>query len=169
MHAADWNRIDILCVIRDAQGRPVTNMTKDRVQLLAAGEPRRILEFSRATDQPQIETIALGPTLYQDAYQAIMRKFSDSTRRKILVIKAPQMAVTLTTERRWELVFMAQRRGVVIYVDRGAADLAGSALAALAEETGGRVVASERDIQADLAAQYHIVAEPPPHDPGTGA
>jgi hypothetical protein len=169
LHAAGWNRIDILCVIRDAQGRPVTNVTKDRVQLLAAGEPRRILEFSRATDQPQIETITLGPNVYQDAYQAIMRKFSDPTRRKILVIEeklSPGSLTPLPLVWRWELIFLAERRGVIIYVLSHSDRL--QPLADLAEETGGSVVLSERALQAELAAQYRIVAEPP-HDPGTGA
>jgi hypothetical protein len=162
-----WNRIDILCVIRDAQGRPVTNLTRNRLQVLGAGEPRVIFEFSRPRDQPQIETVANGPNLYPDAYLAINRKFTDSNRRKILVIEDRAAAAdTLTVVRRWELIFMAERLGVVIYVVRGRAC---TALAALAEETGGRVVQSERDVQADLAAQYRIVAQAPPHDRIAGA
>jgi hypothetical protein len=58
---------------------------------------------------------------------------------------------------------------VVIYVERAVASGAAASLAALAEETGGRVVASEREIQADLAAEYRIVAAPPRHDKNAGA
>lgn len=163
-----WDRIDILCVVRDAQGHPVTNLTKDRLQVLDAGESRPILEFSRPTDRPQIETVTNGPNLYQDAYLAIMRTFRDSSQRRILVIEdtSPlRSSSPVTPARRWELIFFAERRGVVVYVvgDRG--DLR---LAAMAEETGGRVVASERDIQADLAAEYHLVAQPSPHAPDAG-
>jgi hypothetical protein len=171
---ADWDRIDFLCVIRDAQGRPVTNVTKDRLQVRSAGEPRAILEFSRPADQPQIETITNGPNVYQDAYFDIMRKFTDSERRKILVIEDRPLAAgvlppTLTVVRRWELIFLAERRGVVIYIERGGANPAGSPLAPLAEETGGRVVTSEREIQADVGAQYRIIAAPPLHDRNAGA
>ena len=163
--AQAWDRIDFFCVIRDAQGRSVTNLTKDRVQILSAGEPRAILEFSHPTDQPWIETIASGPNIYADTYRAIARTFAGSDRRKILVIEA-QRASALTEVRRWELIFLAERRGVIIYVVSGAT---GSTLAPLAEETGGRVVASASEIQADLAAQYHIVAQAPPHAPKAGA
>ena len=162
----DWDRIDILCVVRDAQGHPVTNLTKDRLQVLDAGESRPILELSRPTDRPQIETVTNGPNLYQDAYLAIMRTFRDSSQRRILVIedKPPLRASRLTPARRWELILFAERRGVVVYVLGGD----GGPLTEMALETGGRVVASERAIQADLAAEYHIVAQPSQHAPNAG-
>ena len=167
----DWNRIDILCLVRDAQGRPVTNVTKDHWQILDAGESRAILEFSRPTDRPQIETVSNSPNLYQDAYQAIWRKLGDSTKRKILVIddRTPLGTATpLTVERHWELIFLSERRSVVIYVLGNRAHLAGTPLADMAEQTGGRVAASELEIQADLDAQYHIVAQPAEHGPKVG-
>jgi hypothetical protein len=171
-----WDRINILCLVRDSQGRPLTNLTKDRFEIVDAGVSRAILEFSRPNDHPQIETIANGPNLYHDGYRAIWRTFGPTTNRKILVIDdRPPLGTAigttpsgLTSERRWELIFLAERRGVVIYLLANSS-LAGTPLAAMAEETGGRVAASEHDIQADLAAQYHIVAEPPPHGPTAGA
>jgi hypothetical protein len=163
----DWDRIDILCVVRDAQGHPVTNLTKDRLEILDAGEARPILKFSRPTDRPQIERVANGPNLYQDAYLAIMRTFRESSQRRILVIEDQpphRSPSTVTAARRWELIFLAERRGVVVYVLGGD----GGTLTDMALETGGRAVASERDIQGDLAVEYHIVGQPSPHATGTG-
>ena len=166
---SNWNRIDILCIVRDAQGRPVTNLSKDRFQILDAGESRAILEFSRPTDRPQIETVSDGPNIYQDVYLAIMRKFSNSGQRKILVIEdKPTLRNPnpLPLVRRWELILLAERRGVIVYVLASGKD---APSADIAEQTGGRVVASERDIHADLAAEYRIVAQPPPHHAIAGA
>jgi hypothetical protein len=177
LHAqpGNWNRIDVLCVVRDAHSRPIANLTKDRFQVLDGGETRSILEFSRAVDQPQIETVVNGSSLYADAYFAIWRKLAASQRRKILVLDDRRPVgsgtgvppVSLTPERQWELILMAERRHVVIYV-LGDTRITGTPLGNIAAQTGGRVVTSERELRADLDAQYHIVAQPSAHGADTG-
>ncbi|GEM_PF-5093600 len=160
-----WDRIDIYCVVRDAQGRAVTNLAKDRFQVFEAGTPRPIRQMARADAPPIVVHITSSENLYSDAYEILWRTFDRRPVRKILVVSALAGAppAALTTVRRWELDFFAESRGSMIYVVGDPGRLAHTELVALAEETGGRVVASERDVQDDLAAQYHIVADPSPH------
>ena len=155
--AGAWNRIDFLCIVRDAQGRPVSNLSQNSFHVLDNGAERPIVEFShpstQASNKPSIETID-GLT-YLGAYRAIFRDLPGKDGRRILLITGTDRE-TMVDARRWELAFLALREHVVIY----GAGPASKTVTALAEETGGRVVASQRDFDSDLAAQYHIVATP---------
>lgn len=147
-----WDQIDILCVVRDAQGRALTNLTQDRFQVFDAGEARPITAFARATGKAHIITID-NP---EGAYLAIMRQFNDADDRKVLIISG-ENKTPFTTQHNWELILLALRTHVTIYGAGG-----------LATATGGRPTASLREIQADLDAEYRIVATPLPHGVDAG-
>src|SRR5436853_4245883 len=79
-----WEQIRILCVVRDAQGRPVKNLTQDRFEILEAGESRPIRQFAPHPDKPEILTIDNLDSLYL----AVDRQFSRTAKRKVVVITA---------------------------------------------------------------------------------
>ena len=158
-----WDRIDVHCVVRDAAGRPASNLRAEQLQVFDAGELRPVISVIRETEPPDIVRIDNPASLYPDALLAITRRFQESSTRKILVISGLHSGA-MAAERRWELVLLALRLHVVVY-GIGPAD---NTVVALAEETGGRIAPNWNAIQADLDAQYHIVATPLPHAPGTG-
>lgn len=159
---SSWDRIDILCVVRDAAGRRVTNLRPGQLHAFDAAEPRPILAIARDTSPPDIVRVDRPESLYQEVYLAIMRRFSEDSRRRILVI-AGGRSDAVTEVLRWELALLALRQHVVIY---GTGE-SSATVAWLAEETGGRI-ASWPDIQSDLDAQYRLVISPHPLGTGVG-
>ena len=160
---ASWNQIDVLCVVRDAAGRPATNLRAGQLQVFDAGEPRPILSLTRDKTKPEVIRLENPGSLSDDVYLAVMRRFSESSARKILVISGSHPD-RVTDVRRWELAFLALRLHVVIY-GMGESD---ATVTNLATETGGRVAPSWTGIQADLDAQYRLVASPTPLQADTG-
>jgi hypothetical protein len=158
-----WNQIDVLCVVRDAAGRPAANLRADQFQVFDAGEQRPVLSLARDNTKPEVIRLENPASLYDDVYLAVMRRFDTNSARKILVISG-RHPDQVTDVRRWELAFLALRQHVVIF-GLGPSD---STVTSLAAETGGRVAPSWAAIQADLDAQYRIVASPTQLPPNTG-
>src|ERR1017187_6266863 len=81
-----WNQIDVLCVVRDAAGRPAANLRADQFQVFDAGEQRPVLSLARDNTKPEVIRLENPASLYDDVYLAVMRQFDTNSARKILVI-----------------------------------------------------------------------------------
>jgi hypothetical protein len=149
---ASWNRIEFQCVIEGAAP------TKESLLVLDEGQRREIDSLEHDTSTPQIITISNPQSLYKDAYSALDRRFRNdpATTRKILILSGSHGDM-VPEVRRWELAFLALRRHVIIY-GVGPSD---ATVKALAEETGGRVVPSIREFNADLKIMYRVIIRLP--------